>query len=92
MEVLDGKSTISVSPDYGSLQQFLSRSSLLVTYTSGPVPDEGQAAALKQWIEGGGRWVCLHGSSGGKAAKLRQGEEKRRIEKMDFHEVRKGPH
>lgn len=87
LETLNGKSTVSVSPDYTALDQFLRRSSLLVTYTSGPVPDESQAGALKQWIEGGGRWVCLHGSSGGKAAKLRPGEEKRRIEKMDFHEV-----
>ena len=70
-----GVSFTSVSPDFTNLQQYLRNASLLVTYCAGPVPDDQQTAALKSWLEAGGRWLSLHGSSGGKAAKARPDEE-----------------
>lgn len=83
----NGCQSTTVSPDYASLDQYLKNSKLLVTYTAGPVPDENQTKALKAWLEGGGRWLCLHGSSGGKADKARPGEKFRRMVHMPFHDV-----
>jgi hypothetical protein len=60
---------------------------LLITYTAGPLPDAAQSAELERWLEGGGRWVALHGTCGGKAAKPRDGEKQRRMTREPFHDV-----
>jgi len=63
----------TVGVNYGGLEAQLPDASLLITYTPGPLPDEEQSAELQAWLERGGRWVALHGSCGGKAAKPRAG-------------------
>ena len=77
----------TVAVNFEGLEAQLPGTGLLVTYTAGPLPDEEQSAELQGWLERGGRWVALHGSCGGKAAKPRQGELQRRMERMPFHEV-----
>jgi hypothetical protein len=52
----------SVAPDYGDLD-LIRQSRLLVTYTCDVVPGPGQVAALQQFLEGGGRWLALHGTN-----------------------------
>ena len=39
----------------------------LVTYVAGPVPSEEDNAYIQNWLSSGGRWLALHGTSGGKA-------------------------
>lgn len=90
LQMLTDNGTLSttVASDYTGLEQYLRSSKLLVSYTAGPVPSDEQAEALRKWIEGGGKWLCLHGSSGGKADKPLPGEGKdRRIARLGFHNV-----
>ena len=59
---------------------------LLVTYVAGPFADEQGNTVLRQWLEAGGRWLALHGSSGGKAMR-RPDTTKREMVKMPYHDT-----
>ena len=74
----------TVSGDYTDLEKWLPRCRLLVTYVAGPVADDEQNTVLRQWVEAGGRWLALHGSSGGKAARLPD-SNRRQMVKMSYH-------
>jgi type 1 glutamine amidotransferase len=75
----------SVSSDFGDVEKWLPVSRLLITYVAGPFPDAEQTRAIRRWLEGGGRWLGLHGTSGGKAARIAEGARRRRMVKMDHH-------
>src|SRR5262249_59806458 len=55
----------SVANDFGDVEKWLPVSRLLITYVAGPYPDAGQCRALEGWLEAGGHWLALHGTSGG---------------------------
>jgi type 1 glutamine amidotransferase len=76
---------VTVSNDYTDLARWLPDSRLLITYVAGPFPDDAQNAMLRQWIEAGGRWLALHGTSGGKAARV--GEHRRQMVKGPYHDT-----
>ncbi|MEZ5410813.1 MAG: ThuA domain-containing protein [Acidimicrobiales bacterium] len=81
----EGRHT-TVSPDYGGLGRWLAPASLLVTYAAGPVPTDDEHADLRAWLEAGGRWLALHGSSGGRAAKVeRDGRTRRMMVRQPHH-------
>ncbi len=81
----EGRHT-TVSSDYGGLDRWLAPASLLVTYAAGPVPTDDEHAALRSWLEAGGRWLALHGSSGGRAAKVeRDGRTRRMMVRQPHH-------
>ena len=61
--------TTSVANDFADLETWLGISRFLITYTAGPHPDDAENEALRAWLEGGGRWLGLHGTSGGRAAR-----------------------
>src|SRR5580765_4719405 len=78
----------TVSSDYADLDRWLPQASLLVTYVAGPVPSEDDHAHLRSWLEAGGRWVALHGTSGGKAARVeRDGRRGRIMVRQEHHET-----
>jgi type 1 glutamine amidotransferase len=77
----------SVSGDFGDVDGWLPKSDLLVTYVAGPYPDDGQAQRIEEWIERGGRWLALHGTSGGRAVPLPDGNPGRMMSKARHHEV-----
>jgi type 1 glutamine amidotransferase len=52
----------SVASHYGDLAS-LAESSLLVTYTCDFAPAPAEVAALRAFLERGGRWVALHGTN-----------------------------
>lgn len=52
----------SVSSDYADIAR-LEAADLLITYTCDLIPDAAQTAALKAWLERGGRWFALHGTN-----------------------------
>ena len=60
----------TVANDFQDIERWLDGTKLLVTYVAGPHPDEAQNAAIREWLEGGGRWFGLHGTSGGRAARI----------------------
>jgi len=51
---------------------------------AGPYPDAAQCRALQGWLEGGGRWLGLHGTSGGRAERV-EGSRQRRTVKTEHH-------
>jgi type 1 glutamine amidotransferase len=74
----------SVANDFTDLEKWLPLSQLLITYVAGPYPDAGQCRALKQWLDAGGYWLALHGTSGGRAERV-EGTRQRRTVKTEHH-------
>ncbi len=74
----------TVSNDFNDLGKYLTQCDLLVSYVAGPFLTPEQAAEVEHWLETGGRWVALHGTSGGKAARI-PNSNRRRMVKQDHH-------
>ena len=82
----DGVSA-SVSGDYADLERYLPESRLLITYAAGPYPEDAQNRKLRSWLEEGGRWLALHGTSGGRHEPDPERPEARRMMKLSFHDT-----
>lgn len=78
--------TTTVANDYAELDKWLDGASLLMTYVAGPVPNADQHASLSDWLQNGGRWFALHGTSGGRAARI-EGSRQRKMVKEAHHET-----
>src|SRR6266403_1123032 len=74
----------SVANDFADLEKWLPVSRLLITYVAGPYPDAAQCRALQQWLEAGGHWLGLHGTSRGRAERV-EGSRQRRTVKTEHH-------
>jgi hypothetical protein len=74
----------TVTNDYDDIEKWLPDCKLLITYVAGPVAQAHQHEVLRQWVEAGGRWLALHGSSGGKAARIPDSPQRQMV-KMDYH-------
>jgi uncharacterized protein len=74
----------SVANDFADVEKWLPVSQLLITYVAGPYPDAAQCRAIQHWLEGGGRWLGLHGTSGGRAERV-EGRRQRRTVKTEHH-------
>src|SRR5579863_9906685 len=55
-----------------------------MTYVAGPYPDAPQCHAIQSWLEAGGHWLGLHGTSGGRAERV-EGMRSRRTVKTAHH-------
>ena len=76
----------SVGNDFADVEKWLAVSRLLVTYAAGPYPDAAQCRAMRAWMEAGGRWLALHGTSGGRAERV-EGYRQRRTVKTEHHDL-----
>jgi type 1 glutamine amidotransferase len=74
----------SVANDFADVEKWLPVSRLLITYVAGPYPDAAQCGAIRHWLEAGGRWLGLHGTSGGRAERV-EGMRQRRTVKTEHH-------
>jgi uncharacterized protein len=74
----------SVANDFADLDKWLPVSRLLITYVAGPYPDAAQSGAIERWLETGGHWLALHGTSGGRAERV-EGSRQRRTVKTEHH-------
>src|SRR3954451_8002115 len=74
----------SVANDFADVEKWLPVSRLLITYVAGPYPDPAQCRAIEGWLEGGGHWLGLHGTSGGRAERV-AGSRQRRTVKTEHH-------
>jgi uncharacterized protein len=74
----------SVANDFADIEKWLPASQLLITYVAGPYPDAAQCHAIQQWLETGGHWLGLHGTSGGRAERV-EGMRQRRTVKTEHH-------
>lgn len=52
----------TVAHDYAATDR-LAACRFLVTYTCDVMPSAAEAAAIRAWLEGGGRWLALHGTN-----------------------------
>lgn len=76
----------SVANDFADVEKWLPVSQLLITYVAGPYPDAAQSRAIQGWLETGGHWLGLHGTSGGRAERV-EGLRQRRTVKTEHHAV-----
>jgi len=53
---------VRVQPDYEDVDGITS-AEILVSYTCDVRPSETAQRAVRSWVEGGGRWVALHGTN-----------------------------
>ena len=74
----------SVANDFTDVAKWLPLSRLLITYVAGPYPDPEQCRTIGSWLEAGGRWLALHGTSGGRAERV-EGSRQRRTVKTEHH-------
>ncbi len=74
----------SVANDFADVEKWLPVSRLLITYVAGPYPDAAQTRAIRDWLEAGGHWLGLHGTSGGRAERV-EGMRMRRSVKTEHH-------
>ena len=76
----------SVANDFADVAKWLPISRLLITYVAGPYPDAAQCGTIRNWLEAGGHWLGLHGTSGGRAERV-EGLRQRRTVKGEHHAV-----
>jgi hypothetical protein len=74
----------SVANDFADVEKWLPVTKLLITYVAGPYPDAAQCRAIRRWLEAGGHWLGLHGTSGGRAERM-EGMRQRRTVKTEHH-------
>jgi type 1 glutamine amidotransferase len=74
----------SVGNDFADVEKWLPTCRLLVTYVAGPYPDAARTEAIGRWLEAGGHWLALHGTSGGRAQRV-EGARMRRTIKAEHH-------
>ncbi len=75
----------TVSNDFTDIAKWLPTCQLLITYVAGPYPSDEQNQLIRQWLEDGGRWLALHGTSGGKAAPVGEDRRVRKMVKLSHH-------
>jgi hypothetical protein len=76
----------SVANDFADVDKWLPEAQLLITYVAGPYPDAAQCRTIQHWLEAGGHWLALHGTSGGRAERV-EGMRQRRTVKAEHHAV-----
>lgn len=82
-----GNVSVSVSNDFIDLDSWLPQSDLMISYVAGPFPDDHQSNLVSEWLESGGRWFALHGTSGGRAVPMPDNQPGRMMSKARHHEV-----
>jgi hypothetical protein len=79
---------VTVANDFKDIERWLPGTDLLITYVAGPYPEGAGNEALRKWLEDGGRWFALHGTSGGKAVKSeRNGLRVKQMVKAEHHQT-----
>ena len=86
LELLEKNEVLAtVGNDFHGVEEYLPNTQLLITYVAGPYLNDEQNRNVRRWIEEGGKWLGLHGSSGGKMASV-QGKG-RRLVKASHHDT-----
>ena len=71
--------------DFADIARWLSGCQLLITYVAGPYPNDEQNQFLQHWLEEGGHWLALHGTSGGRAVPVGENRWVRKMVKGNYH-------
>ncbi len=79
---------VTVANDFQDVERWLPGTDLLITYVAGPFPAGSGNEALLNWLESGGRWFALHGTSGGKAVRTEhEGRPVKKMVKAEHHQT-----
>ena len=81
----DAHYSSTVANDFSDIEARLERSNFLLTYVAGPYPDDAQCQAIEAWLAAGGKWLALHGTSGGRAARV--GDGRRAMVRLAHHQL-----
>lgn len=77
--------TATVGNDFTDVAKWLPGSRLLITYVAGPHLNDEQSQFVESWLEGGGHWLALHGTSGGRAVPVAEPSKGRMMVKARHH-------
>lgn len=77
----------SVSNSFNDIGSELQSADLLVSYVAGPFPVPEQCDEINDWLRYGGRWFALHGTSGGKAARIEKDSRRRAMVRLPHHDL-----
>ena len=77
----------TVSSDFADLERWLPGCRFLVSYVAGPHLVEEQNGPVRDWLAAGGRWFGLHGTSGGRAARVEGDPLARKMVRLSHHET-----
>ncbi len=94
----DPRVNATVSSDFTDCHKWVADCQLLMTYVAGPYADDQETGVIRDWLAEGGRWLALHGSSGGKAVRLEGSDDAapdvptpglgfRRLVKTSYHDA-----
>src|SRR6266851_2867021 len=75
----------TTSNDFADIARWLPGCQLMLTYVAGPHPDDEQNRFIQRWLEDGGRWLALHGTSGGRAVPVGENRSVRKMVKGSYH-------
>jgi uncharacterized protein len=75
----------TVANDFNDVAKWLPGCKFLITYVAGPFPNDEQDEVIRRWLEAGGRWLALHGTSGGKAVAVTEPHRGRKMVKGNYH-------
>jgi uncharacterized protein len=78
---------VTVANDFTDVARWLPDCRLLITYVAGPHPTDEQDEVIRRWLEAGGRWFALHGTSGGKAVRVGEARSARKMVKTSHHDT-----
>ena len=73
--------------DFADVAKWLPGRRMLITYVAGPHPNDEQNQFIRNWLDAGGRWLALHGTSGGKAVPVGEKRHVRKMVKGSYHET-----
>ena len=82
-----GRAMTSVASDFADIEGWLPKVDLLISYVAGPFPDDRQSERIAEWLDAGGRWLALHGTSGGRAVPLPDDAPGRTMALARHHDV-----
>ena len=77
----------TVSSDFVDLERWLPGCGFLVSYVAGPHLVSAQNDLVQEWIARGGRWLGLHGTSGGRAGRIEGEPGARRMLRLPHHDT-----
>ena len=82
----DGGYATTVGSNFADAEATLQGVDLLLSYVAGPYPDDAQCRAIEAWLGQGGKWFALHGTSGGRAARI-AGTRRRKMVQLAHHDL-----
>ncbi|MBW2243493.1 MAG: ThuA domain-containing protein [Deltaproteobacteria bacterium] len=77
----------TVSNDFADIERWLPGCTFLVSYVAGPHLVGDQNDGVQEWLAAGGRWLGLHGTSGGRTGRIEGQPNARRMLKLPHHDT-----